>query len=542
MSTDASPLETFLRQATQLYSLPEVALSVLDLTGHPKVDVRALKECIENDPALTGKLLQVVNSSLFSPSREICNLNQAIALLGIKPLKLLVLGFSLPDRLFQEVAADALSRYWRGSLTRAVAAREISERFWNGGGDEAFIAGLLYDVGLLALIQQLGDKFTRFLDKVHSSQADLGTLEEESIGFRHTQLSAALLDHWGLAEELTRAIRFAGNPPSHIENSGRDRLGLILHLADLVARLITNQSSRTLASLHDAGRRSRKIAEESWLELIEELQKKVELLSDVLSLPLSNDLDYRDIVVRAHSELAQLAADTATELALGQGRQRLNSFDIQPDQAARNWSEVRDLAAVITSGTKVSLAGDSAVAVSDPPFPSIAPARTDGTKTANLASELIMPRLRAVVAGCRQARQPLSLLLVALDNFSQYVFVHGLKRSEAALQSIYDKCVDISVDGQSVLRISDDRWACILPDVDRGEVAVLAVQMARSFAPGLVANTSDKPWPATVSVGAATVELPSKNFPAEELLQKAETCLEAAMRSGGNQAKTIAVY
>ena len=70
-------------------------MKVLELTDDPRLDTRTLKECIENDPALTGKLLRVVNSSLFGLSREVSDLNQALALLGTKPLKLLVLGFSL---------------------------------------------------------------------------------------------------------------------------------------------------------------------------------------------------------------------------------------------------------------------------------------------------------------------------------------------------------------------------------------------------------------------------------------------------------------
>ncbi|MCH8042607.1 MAG: HDOD domain-containing protein, partial [Planctomycetes bacterium] len=89
--TSRDALDPFVERAKSLYSLPAVAMEVLRLTDHPKVDVPALKNCIENDPALTTKLLRVVNSSLFGLSREVNDLNQALALLGIKPLKLLVL-------------------------------------------------------------------------------------------------------------------------------------------------------------------------------------------------------------------------------------------------------------------------------------------------------------------------------------------------------------------------------------------------------------------------------------------------------------------
>ena len=113
MNDPTATLDRLVGRAEQLYSLPAVAMEVLQLTDNPQVDTRALKECIENDPALTGKILRVVNSSLFGLSREVSDLNQALALLGTKPLKLLVLGFSLPSGLYAGIEARTLGRYWR---------------------------------------------------------------------------------------------------------------------------------------------------------------------------------------------------------------------------------------------------------------------------------------------------------------------------------------------------------------------------------------------------------------------------------------------
>src|SRR5688572_13728726 len=77
-------LSFFVHRTRQIYSLPAVALEVLELTDHPRVDCRKLKQCIEHDPALVGKILRVVNSSLFGRCGYVSDLNQALALLGIK--------------------------------------------------------------------------------------------------------------------------------------------------------------------------------------------------------------------------------------------------------------------------------------------------------------------------------------------------------------------------------------------------------------------------------------------------------------------------
>src|SRR5690606_15851150 len=115
----------------QIYTLPAVALEVLELTDHPRVDCRKIKQCIEHDPALVGKILRVVNSSLFGLGSDVTDLNQALALLGIKSLKLLVLGFSLSEAMFSGRTGDALQHGWRHALSRAVAARELCEFIWH---------------------------------------------------------------------------------------------------------------------------------------------------------------------------------------------------------------------------------------------------------------------------------------------------------------------------------------------------------------------------------------------------------------------------
>ncbi len=119
-------VQQFVERTGQLYSLPEVAAEVLRLTGEPQIDPRELRQCIESDPALAARLLRVVNSSLFGPTRPVTDLNQALTLLGIRPLKMLVLGFSLPKELFTGLEAEVLARYWRQTLIKAVAARELS--------------------------------------------------------------------------------------------------------------------------------------------------------------------------------------------------------------------------------------------------------------------------------------------------------------------------------------------------------------------------------------------------------------------------------
>jgi HD-like signal output (HDOD) protein len=205
-ATTAATIDQIVGRAGALYSLPAVAVEVLKLTEQEKVDVAALRACIERDPALTAKILRVVNSAVFGLPRQVGDLGQAIGLLGIKPLKLLALGFSLPESLFLEAARDQLDWYWKSALVRAVAAREISEQLLKKPGDDCFLAGLLQDLGVLVLLGDVGRPYARLLNEVIVIGADLRRLEQESLGFDHVQLTAGLLEHWNLPRPLVAAV------------------------------------------------------------------------------------------------------------------------------------------------------------------------------------------------------------------------------------------------------------------------------------------------------------------------------------------------
>ena len=183
-------LHRFATRARRLYSLPAVAVRVVELAQQSEIDTVALRESIETDPALTGKILRVANSSLFGLSQQVVNVGQAFALLGAKTVRVLVLGFSLPEGLLCNVEAHVLSRYWRQAALKAISAREISRQIWGLPGDEAFLAGLLQDIGMLALIQDLGSPYVQFLERIFAEGDCLHRLERETLGFDHTELSA----------------------------------------------------------------------------------------------------------------------------------------------------------------------------------------------------------------------------------------------------------------------------------------------------------------------------------------------------------------
>ncbi len=539
MIDSATTLDQLATRSGQLYSLPGVAMQVLQLTRNPHVDTRALKECIENDPAISSRILRVVNSSLFGLTREVSDLNQALALLGIKPLKLLVLGFSLPSGLFLDIESKTLLWYWKHTLTKAVAARELSHRLWRIPGDEAFLAGLFQDIGVLLLFQQLGQPYARFLDRAVSHHLDLDAVEERAMGFPHTALSARLLQQWNLPRSLCEAVAWQPSPQAN-----RPALAQILHLSELFARLFGDGQTSILSELLETGRRYCHHLDRQLDPLVLEIDVKVTELADIFSLALPDGLEYRDVLAEAHRQMAQVTTQAAEDLLRKRGAESAD-----PDE---DWllSEVdslidalneacaapigRDLAAVKArvpadpDDTDAGLrqrpaatptqstgypAGCPGLAAVPQAAAAIAMSPARGWPTAGSAAPNLLDRLTGIVAVCRPTRRPVSLLLVKLSRGGNLSTTWEAQEIDTLHQVLGRVCAKLDHPGTVCLPHTEFGYALILPGAERPQAIELGNDLIRTIhALALSAGGTQKEcW--RLDVGVATVAQPPKNFP-----------------------------
>lgn len=513
----ANLLDQFVERAGSLYSLPAVALEVLELTSQPRIDTRALKACVERDPALTSRLLRVVNSSLFGMSREVTDLNQALALLGVKPLKLLVLGFSLPKTLYAGIDAEELQHFWRFTLLKAVAARELSQKFWKGVGDESFIAGLLQDIGMLVLAQELGESYLSFLHGVREQRANLLQLETETLGFDHTTLSARLLDRWSLPASLVEAI---GTPAPMGDGAclpaGESPLPRILHLATLIASILVDDRDDLLPQLLHAADRYRSIQVEQIDALLESMEESVGVMAGLFAVRLDTTGSYREILARAHAQMSQVAMDSLADILGGQTA-RGAQVDRHP---------LREAVEQFASGQPVQ---------SPRTVASIAAAARSATPDPGL-----LGRIGDAIATTRARHCELSLVLLQVDAFSDLLVRRGPEFAAhlgSALRTGVHLLCELPCE---CLLVEDARLAILMPHCDRQQ----AVATTRSLIEGLanwLVERGEAGAPVTFSAGVAALATPTRHSRADDLLDAAERCLFAAVQSGGRVIKSIDV-
>ncbi|CAN0345408.1 unnamed protein product, partial [Ectocarpus sp. 4 AP-2014] len=287
-------------------------------TEQPDLDARELCDCVQSDPAIAAKLLRAVNSSLYGLPREIASLPQALALLGVEPLKLLVLGFALPDSLFKNLTGEALRRYWTETLTTAAAARSIAETGWGRQGDEALVAGLLQGIGQLVLVGKLGDDYASLLDsaaaKPMQPARSILPLEREALGFEHPELSAELVRRWRLPERLARAIEVQSEGDVRALTGDEACLGQSLRLANLLTRLVVGRDFGTLKTLLDEGGPYCGLTKQQLNTIAETLQDRVSQLSEAMAIELEEGVDYQQTLVDAHAQMSLLSGPAAMRL------------------------------------------------------------------------------------------------------------------------------------------------------------------------------------------------------------------------------------
>ncbi len=530
---------TIVDRTKSLYSLPAVAMEVVRLTSNPQVDATELKNCIENDPALTAKLLKVVNSSLFGLSREVNDLNQALALLGTKPLKLLVLGFSLPEELFAGVAREQLVWYWKSSLVRAVAARELSQQYWNSDGDEAFLAGLLQDIGVLVLLDQLRVPYAQFLGRVLENRSDLGELEVQSLGFDHQTLTSALLRRWNLPELLVQAISMDHRKLAAIaKGDAVVDLAKVLHLAGLLGDLVGQNRIQALPELLTAGEAYCGFDKDALHDLLPPLQEKVEQLADVLNLNLEQNTSYEQIVVQAHQEMALLCEEFPTPLSSPSNTEE-REYDEVLAAALELQDAANELIAPADAGQPTASAPTADLAqASDLSFggggPESSPeiAKSGVAESNGLAD--FPKQLTLAVGSCRSRRCPLSVMLIDIE-CSENQPEQERKQLELML---HEECQEL--EQVKIVKLGSHKWLLLMPNYERH----LTVRVANQLIGALEEKTCDlaiqnNEFYFSISVGISSVTLPPKNFHPPDLLHAAERCLSAAQSSHANGVKSI---
>ncbi len=195
-------VEEYLEKIKDLPVMPEVAQRVVNLTeGRMEISFKELESIIKEDPGLTAKILKIANSALYARQKEIKSLQMAISLLGFKNIKSLVL-LIMASRLFPKMKNTSFHRtYWRHSTLSAFLSKSLSLRCSRSDfAEEAFIAGLLHEIGQAAMLSVSAEEYSKALEAAELKAMSLETIEEQMFATNHREVGGALLKKWNFPD------------------------------------------------------------------------------------------------------------------------------------------------------------------------------------------------------------------------------------------------------------------------------------------------------------------------------------------------------
>lgn len=227
--------QALIQDSLELFSLPDIYFQISEMISDPRFTAEDMGQVISKDPALSVRLLKIVNSSFYGFQARVDTISRAITIVGIDDLKSLVLATSVIDK-FSKIPVELvdMTAFWLRSVHCAVIAKLLARESSVLHSERLFLMGLLHDVGSLILYYKLPDESLEVLLEADHDRRLVGGLEQEIIGFTHADVGGALIKSWGLPESLYESIAYYLSPEiSQVHKLDTYLLNLASRLSDI---------------------------------------------------------------------------------------------------------------------------------------------------------------------------------------------------------------------------------------------------------------------------------------------------------------------
>ena len=281
--TDKSSILTKLSTLRNLPTLPHILIKLIRLCNKDEVSLKEVSDIIEKDTSLSAKILKLVNSSCYGLPRDIKDIYQAVTYLGMNTVKNIAVSASICQA-FHPVKDEGLFNlkvFWWHSLRCAVLGRLVAKKLNYENLEDAFLAGMLHDIGKLVLWVNFPREYSALLNK-YKGRSDLLLAGEIRFGITHCEVGAWLLNQWGFQSLLSDALLY------HHESLGDVQRALpivqIVYSANILAHNFIggkNSGLELIRTLYG-------FDIDSMLELIAESDEELEEVAKSLEIPIEH--------------------------------------------------------------------------------------------------------------------------------------------------------------------------------------------------------------------------------------------------------------
>jgi len=461
-----------------LPTLSAVAIEVLQRCQEDDLDFNEIARVIGRDPALSIKIVKMANSPMFGAWQEVRSISQALGILGLNSVRTLVLSFSLVRDSAQE-REGPLAAFWKRSVISSIAARELCADQGQALQEEAYLAGLLQDVGVMVLARVFGEHYERLHGQPDLTHDGLRAAEMKVFGADHAEVGSWLLERWGVPGQLAKLVKYSHD-----------------------SRLLLGEDPELFA-----------------------MARRVEYSGRLADLWSSGD---SDVAVRlAEAEAAALFGEGRIDIA-ALGARIMEAvaivaplFELKIDDEEMSLVLEQAQEAMASSVLRLQVATDSLHRA----------ARRDAlTGLYNRGS--LDAHLRQRFASANIER--LGVLFADIDHFKRINDVHGHAAGDAVLRSVAQRLSANTRAGDFLGRYGGEEFLMVLDLKYEDEIAEVAERIRAAIAQPPHPISSEQALPITISIGCATAK-PGRHNGYPELVEDADQALYLAKRCGRNR-------
>jgi len=485
-------------------------MQLLEAFSDPDAPVSTVVDIIKRDPAITAKLLKAANSPYYGGSNSIDTLDQAVVWLGKHAVTCLALSFSLVDSAHQGGAFGVYFKdLWLQSVTQALSMEWLAKRYQPGAQGAAFVAGLLADVGRLALLRNDPSDYASLIDRARQQQQCIEEIEREEIGKAHPEISAELLDRWSLPKSIVMVARYHAVQVDELlamqDREDFDQLGAA-NVAAATADFLTGfRPAYSFDRLQTLTAELYGFTEEGIDEYITGIRERLSETSDLFSTDVSQMPSTAELLASAMEHLAHVslrAADSA------------QPAEQDADELEQENEELREKINELEKRTS-----------------------TDGlTRVYN--REYFCSRLENRLQNCAESCGQTAVLFVDADKFKSVNDTYGHLVGDEVLKAIAHLMQCALRDTDVVARYGGEEFVALLHSCDAAHFEMVAERVRQRIADAII-SCGDQQLSVTVSIGGVFVdELPKDETISDlqaRLLDLADKAMYEAKQNGRNR-------
>lgn len=269
-------LKGLVQQIKDLPTLPSVVTQIIKMVEDPDTSAADMNQVISQDPALTAKVLKLVNSAFYGFSRQISTVREAVVILGFNRVKSLALSASVFE-VFQGEGMDKFDRVglWEHSIGTGIGAEILGKRIRYPNPEEILVAGILHNIGKIVIDLYFHDELRDIFNVVRDRNCLMLEAEREVLGVGHPRIGSWLAEQWNLPEQITQSIRYYPDPleaPDEFKT-----LPMLIHVGDIFARTknIGWTGDEEIPSFQEDVMDELEISKEDIPDLLEELETEM---------------------------------------------------------------------------------------------------------------------------------------------------------------------------------------------------------------------------------------------------------------------------